>query len=159
MAYELLLTTASEQLSKARLLKGSAVGVAIKLKDGTVTTGFNIENRVQKGYHAEEVAIISALKLGAKNNDFEAIAIVYGGSSDHIYPCCACCRQMLWEYTNPELIVVAYNMETKSGATYRLIDLYPMPYPMPKNEQSSMSQTCNEEKKKGEKEKKHVKTN
>lgn len=150
MGYEELVRTASLQLTKARLIHGSAVGVAIQLKDGTVVTGFNIENRVQKGYHAEEVALITALKLGYQPNDFDAIAIVYSGDSDVFYPGCAVCRQMLWEYTNPNLNVIAFNVKLNKGATYKLSDLYPMPYPVAKtvenikvpDKSEDMSKTC-----------------
>ena len=126
MEYENLVNIALQTMNKAISFK-SKVGAAILVKDGTIFTGFNIETYIHKGYHAEEVALISALKAGYKKNDFLAIAIVYSFEGE--YPGCASCRQYLWEFTNPDLVVVYYDISSNKGSAFVLKDLYPYPYP------------------------------
>ena len=136
MEYNNLVQIALEAMNKAISFK-SKVGAAILVKDGNIFSGFNIETYIQKGYHAEEVALISALKAGYKKNDFEAIAIVY--SFEGQYPGCASCRQMLWEFTNPDLIVIYYDISSGKGEAFQLKNLYPYPYPDFKKEDSRSS--------------------
>ena len=128
MSYEDLVQLAIRAMTRAIVVYGKQVGAAVRMKDGTVIQGFNIENKSYKGYHAEEVAVISALKMGYTGNDFESIAIVC--SFKGLYPACGHCRQMLWEYTNPDLIIIAYDLESAMGQSFVLKDLYPFPYPL-----------------------------
>jgi len=123
-----LVKIAISNIDKAYKFHGEGrVGTAILMKDGNIVTGFNIENRAQKTYHAEEVAIICAIKLGYAPEDFISIAIAYNFSGN--FPGCASCRQMLWEYTNPELSVITYSVIDGKGSKFMLKDLYPFPYP------------------------------
>lgn len=103
------------------------VGAAILMKDGNVVTGFNIENKVQKAYHAEEVAVVSAIKFGYAPEDFVSIAIAYNFPGN--FPGCSICRQVLWEYTNPDLAVITYSVPDGKGSKFVLKELYPFPYP------------------------------
>jgi cytidine deaminase len=105
----------------------SKVGAAILTRDGNVFSGFNIETYIHKGYHAEEVALISALKAGYKKTDFDSIAIAY--SFPGVYPACSSCRQFLWEFTHPDLKVICFEITNNSGSEVVLKDLYPLPYP------------------------------
>jgi cytidine deaminase len=130
MEYNNLVQTALEAMTKAISFK-SKVGAAILTRDGNTFTGFNIETYVHKDYHAEEIALISALKSGYKKNDFIAIAIAYSFEGE--YPGCASCRQFLWEFTNPELIVIYYDVSKNKGEAFVLKNLYPYPYPDFKN--------------------------
>jgi len=123
---ESLVQMAIEAMNKAITFK-SNVGAVILTIDGSLFTGFNIETYIHKGYHAEEVALISALKAGYSKRDIIAIAIAYSFAGS--YPACASCRQMLWEFTNPELRIIFYDVSSNSGSAVRLVDVYPLPYP------------------------------
>ena len=136
MEYNNLVQIALEAMNKAISFK-SKVGAAILVKDGNIFSGFNIETYIHKGYHAEEVALISALKAGYKKNDFEAIAIVC--SFEGQYPACASCRQVLWEFTNPDLVIIYYDISSGKGEAFQLKNLYPYPYPDFKKEDSRSS--------------------
>jgi len=85
--------------------------------------GFNIENKIHKGYHAEEVAVINALLHGEYPSSF--IGIIIAGS----YPSCASCRQLLWEFTNGSLLITIVDNEGNIMYENTLKELYPMPYP------------------------------
>ena len=126
-----LIKIAVDSMNKAITFK-SKVGAAILTKDGSVFTGFNIETRIHKGYHAEEVALISFLKAGYKRGDIKAIAIAY--SFEGTYPACASCRQYLWELGGEDMEVACYDLTNNKGSIFKLIDLYPMPYPIEQKE-------------------------
>jgi cytidine deaminase len=127
MAYESLIASALNAGTKAITLSGDRVGVALEMKDGTVITGFNIESHAFPTLHAEVVAVITALKNGYIGTDFKTMVIVC--SFPGIFPACASCRQFLWDHTNPDLTVVAFNVKDNTGGVYLLKELYPMPYP------------------------------
>lgn len=129
MKYKNLIDAAARAREKALTFK-TKVGAAIQTKDGKIYAGFNIENRIHKGHHAEEVALIRALFEGYKGSDFEAMAIVYETSSEeNPYPACASCRQYMWENTSPDLIVIAAQPDGTVLYKGRLKKLYPYPYP------------------------------
>ena len=129
MSYEQLVQTAINNIDRAVVVKEKSgkVGTALLMKDGTVITGFNIESRAFPILHAEVVAVVSAIKMGYKNSDYVAIAIVC--NMPGLFPACASCRQFLWEHTNPDLDIIAYDIESKNGQSFKLRDLYPLPFP------------------------------
>jgi cytidine deaminase len=127
-SYEDIVNLAAQALNRAIIIKTSKVGCAIKMKDGTIFQGFNIESRGYPILHAEIVTILSAIRAGYNKNDYEAIAIAYEFKGN--YPACACCRQFLWEHTNPNLIVISVCLETKEVNGYTLETLYPLPFPV-----------------------------
>lgn len=114
-------------ISEKAITFHSKVGAVILTKDGHAFSGFNIETHIHKGYHAEEVALISALKFGYKRTDFDTIAIAY--TFPGVYPACASCRQFLWEFTHPDLKIICFDISSNSRSEYTLKDLYPIPYP------------------------------
>ena len=99
-----------------------AVGAGLKLANGDVVTGCNVEN-ISFGLTmcAERVAVGSAVAGG--NRQFEMLAIV-ADSEEPVVPCGAC-RQVLAEF-NPSLRILSANLH---GATadFRLDELLPLP--------------------------------
>ena len=71
------------------------VGAALRVADGTVYTGCNIENaNYSNSLHAEEVAIGKAVSNGHQH--FEKLAVV-SAAEDGLTPC-GMCRQTLAEF-------------------------------------------------------------
>ena len=89
------------------------VGAALLSKDGQVFTGCNIENA---GYTptncAERTALFKAVSEGVTR--FTAIAIVgslEGKTSELVTGPCGVCRQALYEFGGPSLIVIMAKSE------------------------------------------------
>lgn len=84
------------------------VSAVLVMKDGTVTTGVNIEN-VSFGATvcAERVAIFEAVNKGYRRHDFEALIII-AHTEDTIKPC-SLCRQVFVEFFTPKLKVYLAN--------------------------------------------------
>lgn len=83
-----------------------AVGAALRLTDGGVVTGCNIENATfGLTMCAERVALLKALSEGARAGEFEAVAVVAGG--DRLTPPCGACRQLLWEFCGDIPVICA----------------------------------------------------
>jgi cytidine deaminase len=96
------LIQAARQAAKAAIAKysGFRVGAALLCGDGSIFTGFNIENRsFGLTVCAERVALFSALAKG--KSEFKEIAIV-GLDSARPLPPCGACRQVLTEFLEPE---------------------------------------------------------
>jgi len=116
------------------LTYNSRVGACIYTSYGCYR-GFNIETVVHKSYHAEEIALINAMLCKTNPKDIIGIVICYefnNGVSNSIYPPCAVCRQYLWEFGNPDMIVTTVNKDGEIICEEKLKDLYPMPYPREK---------------------------
>ncbi|MBE6896487.1 MAG: cytidine deaminase [Ruminococcaceae bacterium] len=80
---------------------GFKVGAAILCGDGTVISGFNIENvSYPATMCAERTALYSALAQGKR--DFKAIAII-GSSKEPCYPC-GVCRQVFAEFCDKNFV-------------------------------------------------------
>ena len=99
------------------------VGAALETADGTVVTGFNIENATYGlTLCAERVAMFKALSEGHRR--FTRIAIV-ADTDDPTSPC-GPCRQILWEFGG-DLQVILANLREEKGR-YTLRDLLPLPF-------------------------------
>ncbi|TWT35139.1 Cytidine deaminase [Posidoniimonas corsicana] len=83
---------------------GYLVGAAVRLSDGRVFTGVNVEN-ASYGLTlcAERTAVASAVAAGAKPGDFDAIAVA---TRDGGTPCGAC-RQFMFEFGDFPVVVAA----------------------------------------------------
>lgn len=80
------------------------VGAALKLSDGSVVTGVNVENRSFGLTNcAERSAIYTAVSAGKR--DFTAIAIATPDADYPVSPCGAC-RQVLSEFMEPGIPVI-----------------------------------------------------
>jgi len=102
---------------------GFRVGAALLCGDGTIVTGYNIENRsFSLTVCAERAALFTALTIG--KSDFKAIAVV-GLDADEPLPPCGACRQVLTEFMAPDSPV---HLSCKSGevTSVSLGDLLPM---------------------------------
>jgi cytidine deaminase len=99
------------------------VGAALRLKDGTIYTGCNIEN-VSYGLSicAERVALWKALSEGAL--EFSEIAIVT--DAEVLTSPCGACRQLLWEYCGN----IPVHLHSLKGPTqeHTLAELFPYPF-------------------------------
>lgn len=101
MKNELINKAMSARDSAYAPYSGFKVGAAILCGDGTVVTGFNIENiSYPATMCAERTALYSALSQGKK--DFKAIAVI-GSSNEPCYPC-GICRQVLSEFCDKDFI-------------------------------------------------------
>ena len=85
------------------------VGAAVRMANGEIVTGCNIENAAYPaGICAERAAICAAVSAG--ETEFSAIAIAGGDEEDTEAktPCCPCgiCRQVLSEFCPPEFPVI-----------------------------------------------------
>jgi len=99
------------------------VGAALRLKDGRIVTGCNVEN-ASYGLTvcAERVALLKALSDGFR--EFSMIAVV--ADTDNPTPPCGPCRQLLWEYCGDIPVVLANLTDIK--AHHQLGDLLPHPF-------------------------------
>ena len=96
------------------------VGAALRLADGRIVTGCNVEN-ASYGLTmcAERVALLKALSDG--HRDFTMVAVV--ADTDDPTPPCGPCRQLLWEYCG-DIPVVLANL-TAIKAHHTLAELLP----------------------------------
>jgi len=117
-----------ELVDRAREALGNAytpyseyrVGAALRVADGSVYTGCNVENaNYSNSLHAEEVAVGSAVADG--HRAFERLAVT-SGERDGVLPC-GMCRQTLTEFCPPDFPVVCD--EGDDTATYTLGELLP----------------------------------
>ena len=99
------------------------VGAALRLPDGRIVTGCNVEN-ASYGLTvcAERVALLKALSDG--HREFTAIAVV--ADTESPTPPCGPCRQLLWEYCG-DIPVVLANL-TAIKARHELRALLPFPF-------------------------------
>jgi len=99
------------------------VGAALRLADGRIVTGCNVEN-ASYGLTvcAERVALLKALSDGYR--EFTMIAVV-ADTSDPTPPC-GPCRQLLWEYCG-DIPVVLANL-TDITAHHTVGQLLPYPF-------------------------------
>ena len=99
------------------------VGAALRLADGRIVTGCNVEN-ASYGLTmcAERVALLKALSDG--HRDFTMIAVV-ADTADPTPPC-GPCRQLLWEYCGDIPVILANLTDIK--AHHSLGQLLPHPF-------------------------------
>lgn len=89
------------------------VGAALRAEDGRVFTGCNIENASYTPTNcAERTALFKAVSEGARQ--FDAIAIVgskLGERNTLVTGPCGVCRQALYEFGGPALVVIMAKSE------------------------------------------------
>jgi cytidine deaminase len=117
-----------EEARKARSLARAEfshfpVGAALETNEGKVITGCNIENATYGlTICAERVAVFKAISEGERH--FTRIAIV--ADTEQPTPPCGACRQILWEFCG-DIEVIVGNL-TRAMGSYRLKDLFPLPF-------------------------------
>ncbi len=116
---------------KNAIVRKTMVGATL-YTDETYVSGWNIENRIHKGYHAEEVAILNARLRGINPKSIKGIVVSFSQSDISKFTfMCGDCRQRLWEFTfNPDLIVTEVDLDGKIVAEKTLGELYPNPFPL-----------------------------
>lgn len=99
------------------------VACIVKMKDGKVFRGVNVENPSFKdGMCAEQVAIGSAIAAGYTKGDFESIYLL--GSSKHSITPCFLCRQLISEFFSENDLVISYDQDGNE-TKYKIKDLCP----------------------------------
>lgn len=103
------------------------VAAALLCKDGTVYTGFNIENAsYSPTICAERSAFARAINDGKR--EFEAIVICGGKDgvpTDYCSPC-GVCRQVMREFCNPESFRIILAKSSEEYREFTLEQLLPM---------------------------------
>lgn len=104
---------------------GFCVGAALLTKSGKIFTGANVESDIPSlSTCADRAALFSALSAGERA--FEKICVV---TETKTPTPCGSCRQMLFEFCGPKLIVISATIRGESE-NYILGDLLPNPYKM-----------------------------
>jgi cytidine deaminase len=101
------------------------VGAALRLVDGSIVSGCNIENATfGLTMCAERVALFTAIAGGARPGDFVTVAVV--ATAARPTPPCGACRQLLWEFCGdvPVLCVA----DAGAVTSVRVSELLPMPF-------------------------------
>ena len=125
----------SELISAAKAARDNAyapysrfrVGAAIRLRDGRVYIGANVENASYPlSVCAERNAVAAAVVAGAQPGDVRSVAIVAHASSPA--PPCGACRQVLSEFADPDVVVVTHNLADGFTAVFTIGDLLPQAF-------------------------------
>jgi cytidine deaminase len=85
------------------------VGAAVRVRDGRVFLGCNVENASYGLCNcAERTALFAAIAAGCRPGDFTHLAVI----ADTPEPCspCGACRQVMLELGGTELIVIQINL-------------------------------------------------
>lgn len=99
---------------------GYKIGAALRTEEGSIYKGCNIETvNLSNSLHAEEVALSDAVKNG--EHEFNSLAV----SSKNGDPPCGMCRQTLWEFCEPSLVVLVDSVESGEVTEFTLAELYP----------------------------------
>lgn len=101
------------------------VGAALLTKSGKIFTGANVESDIPSlSTCADRAALFSALSTGER--EFEKICVV---TETKTPTPCGSCRQMLFEFCGPKLIVISATIKGESQS-HSLGELLPHPYKM-----------------------------
>jgi homotetrameric cytidine deaminase len=106
---------------------GFRVGAALRLNNGSVVTGTNVEN-VSFGLTicAERSALVRAVSQFGPGIGIEAVAVANLNSAAS--PPCGACRQMLAEFAAPDALVVFPALE--GTKTMRFDEVLPLGFDM-----------------------------
>ena len=122
--YADLIATAKEAYKNAYAPYSKfSVGAALKLKDGSIINGANIENASYGLTNcAERSALFTAFTKGYRRDDIEAIAVV--ANTDRPISPCGACRQVISELMpqDAQVILLSNKDEIK---TYTVAQLLP----------------------------------
>ncbi|MCR5761381.1 MAG: cytidine deaminase, partial [Sphaerochaetaceae bacterium] len=100
------------------------VGAAIMTDKGGIYHGCNVENASFGATRcAEQGATLAALASEGPSVRFKALAVAT--ESDEPAPPCAICRQILSEFSNPDLQIYLYSIKTKKLLHYSFSKLLP----------------------------------
>lgn len=109
-------------------ISGKCVAAIVKMKDGNIFKGVNVENpSFKSGLCAEQVAIASAVSDGYGKYDFDSIYIMDDDNS-FIEPCFLC-RQNFVELFDEKVKIILMTMDGKEKV-YTFNELCPHPFRM-----------------------------
>lgn len=102
------------------------VAALFEFRDGTVQSGFNIENAAYPStLCAERVGLFTMINTGMDLTQIARIHIYSPDSADYLSPCGAC-RQVLSEHISLAVEILMYNNKGYSSAM-TLAQLFPAP--------------------------------
>lgn len=105
------------------------VGAALKLKDGSLISGCNVENASYGLCNcAERTAIFSAIAQGKQATEFDSLLIYMPGET--LYSPCGACRQVIVEFFAPDAEIMA-TCDSESCQSWRVDELLPGAFSMP----------------------------
>jgi homotetrameric cytidine deaminase len=100
------------------------VGAALRLRDGRIVSGANVENcSYGLSFCAERSAVVAAVAQGMRPGDVVAVAVA--AQADDVTAPCGACRQVLAEFAAEGTQVVLHNVQNAVRKTYALTDLLP----------------------------------
>ena len=109
-------------------ISGKSVAAIVKMNDGTLFKGVNVENpSFKSGLCAEQVAIGSAISAGYKKGSFDSIYIMDDDNS-FIEPCFLC-RQNFVDLFDKNVKIYLLTMDGKEKV-YLMNELCPYPFRM-----------------------------
>ena len=101
------------------------VSAIVVTKDGNEFTGVNVENAsFGATICAERVAITSAIAKGYKKGDLKELYIM---AKNNMATPCFMCRQVIWEFFNPEDIIKCCS-SNGTIKEYKVSELCPYPF-------------------------------
>jgi cytidine deaminase len=100
------------------------VGAAVRLRDGRIVAGVNVENASYGlSVCAERNALAAAVLVGAAVGDVAAVAVA-ADADEPVSPCGAC-RQVLAELAPGTTVVFLHNVRDGRTAQHTMADLLP----------------------------------
>jgi len=102
------------------------VSAIVKMKDGNMFKGINVENASYGAtICAERVAITNAVSNGYRKCDFDSLYVMV--DSEKISSCCFMCRQVISEFFEAEDGVTLYN-NLGDFKKLKVSELCPLPF-------------------------------
>ena len=109
-------------------ISGKSVAAVVKMKDGTIFKGVNVENpSFKSGLCAEQVAIGRAIAAGYKKGSFDSVYVMDDDNS-FIEPCFLC-RQNFVDLFDESVKIVLLTIDGKEKV-YTMDELCPHPFRM-----------------------------
>lgn len=101
---------------------GAHIGAAVRMTDGNVFTGCNIENASYGGtVCAERVAIWKSISEGAAKQISEILVL---SDAQAPWPPCGMCRQVIAEFATPQTVVYTANLSGQMK-TFKFSEIFP----------------------------------
>lgn len=99
---------------------GLLVGCALYDTKHTIFTGANVEVQWQRSYHAEEVAVVSAM-----THDAGGIKAICISADRKLFTPCGHCLDLIMEFATRDCLVLHVNPRTKRVSKLNLSDMMP----------------------------------
>lgn len=97
------------------------IGAAIRMDDGKIYGGCNVENASYGGtVCAERVAIFKGISEGAK----KILEVVVVSNEVNPWPPCGFCRQVIAEFAGPDTLITLANAQGNSRS-FKFLEIFP----------------------------------